>query len=261
MTVETRVSQALERARAERETVERKRDAVEEFADRVDGVAPRTRPAADNFAASGATLTARSPGTDGCQAVRDAFDATVGPHGTVDVADGGTTLDRLAAEFNEEVACALSPATTGMPFTASLKRAVLAAADARRDELGALSAALDREEASLVAARTDLDGVVTWLSRADETRLVELDFDALAARHDRLDEFEARCEAVATDRQEFLDGATNVGATIGVENRSVVESLYDDFRVDYPVLATTARLADLCRSCRRAVRDHLTRRV
>lgn len=260
MSVETHVSRALKRVRAERDAVAEKRRALEEFADRVEGVEPAARPDGGGTPA-GPTMAVGRSRADGCAAVREAFAETVRPHATEDVPDAESNLERIAAELDRELARALSPAASGVSLSPSLKRAVLAAADARGDELRALDAALDREEEWLGDARDAFADPLNRLVDADEASLLPLGFEELADRHDRLGEFVARCDRVACDRQAFLDGTTGVDGRVGVDHRSVMVSLYEDFPVDYPVLSTAVRVEEACRDRRRSVRDHLARRV
>lgn len=261
MTVDTDVSRALERVRVERDAVARKRRAFDRFTDRVEDVDPATRPDGGVRTPAASPVAVRESRSDGRAAVREAFAETVRPHATGDVPDAESNLERMAAELNRELATALSPAASGVPFSPSLKEAVLAAASAREDELRALETALDREEEQLTEARSTLEEPVDWIARADETPLLRLGFDDLAARHERLEEFTTRCERVARARQAFLDRTTGVDGQVGVGHRSVAESLYEDFSVDYPVLSTAVRVTEACRDCQRAVRDHLVRRV
>ena len=261
MSVDTHVSRALARVRAEREAVTAKREAFDRFTERVADVDPAARPDGGGRMPAGSTVAAGRTQSDGRAAVREAFDETVRPHATEDVPDAESNLERVAAELNREIASALSPAAAGVAFSQSLKAAVLAAADARDDELRALATVLDREEERLGDARSRLDEPIDWIAEADETSLVRLNFEELAARHERLDGFEATCRGVARDRQAFLNRTTSVGGRVGVNHRSVVESLYEDFPVDYPVLSTAVRVEEVCRDCQRSVRDHLARRV
>lgn len=260
MSVETHVSRALERVRAERDAVAAKRRALAEFGDRVEDVEPAAHPDGGGVPA-GSTMAVGRSRADGCAAVREAFAETVRPHATGDVPDAESTLERIAAELDRELARALSPAVSGVHLSPSLKRAVLAAAEARGDELRALDAVLGREEERLADARDAFDDPLDRLADADEASLLPLGFEELADRHERLGEFVARCERVARDRQAFLDGTTGVDGRVGVDHRSVVESLYEDFPVDYPVLSTAVRVEAACRDRRRSVRDHIARRV
>jgi hypothetical protein len=62
-------------------------------------------------------------------------------------------------------------------------------------------------------------------------------------------------------RQSFLHGTTSSDATVGVRNRDLVTSVYEDFSVSYPVLSTVCQLHDTIEDCRSVVRNHLVRRV
>jgi hypothetical protein len=103
--------------------------------------------------------------------------------------------------------------------------------------------------------------VVEWVETAAETPLPQLGFDALAERHRRLAAFRERCDDVVADRQSLLGTTTGRELEAGVRHGAVVEFVYADFPVEYPVLSTVARVADTCADCQRAVRDHLVRRA
>ena len=117
------------------------------------------------------------------------------------------------------------------------------------------------ERSALDDAVATVEGVTGWLADADETPLSDLDFDVLRARHETLATKRDRCRDLAERRQAFLDGSTTLHSGAGISHRTLVTSLYEDFPVDYPVLSTATRLDAVCRTCQRAVRDHLVRRA
>lgn len=261
MPVETHVDRARTRAEAEREAIEAKAEAFEAFCDRVSVVRAVSAPAATGATATAGTqLRTDSAGEDRCRAVRTAFAETVRPHSVADVDEAEPLLETVREELTDAVAVALAP-TTGARFTAELKRMVLAETRARRAETAALREALDRERTHLREATETVDEVTAWLAEADETPLSDLGFDALEARHDRLAGHRTRCERLARDRQGFLRETTTEAGDAGIRHRDLVPYLYRDFPVDHPVLATAARLDDVCSDCQQAVRDHLVRRA
>mgnify|MGYP000035349378 CR=1 FL=1 len=262
MTVETLVDDARTRTDAEREALAAKLDAFDRFVDRVEDVPVEGEPASSAVAAGGGatrTLTGTSS-PDGCRAVRRAFADTVRPHSVADVDDPEPLLEAVRTELSDAVAAALAPNTTPS-LTQPLVRAIEAEVDARKRETRVTIRALEREADDLATAARVVDEITAWLVDTDDRPLSDCDFEALRARHERLAAFRERCDARLADRQAVLQAVTSDDADVGVSHRRVCASLYEDFPVDHPVLATLARLDATCENCQRAVRDHLVRRV
>jgi hypothetical protein len=261
VSVNTYAAEARPCVRREREAVEAKMEAVDEFTDRVRDLSVEPSPGSTPGVTATAGTRASRPGDDRCRAIRRAFAETIRPH-SVDVADADTEplLETVRAELSDSIAVALGP-TTDASFSPGLKQAVVSAATARRIELTALDRALDREEAFLDDAQSTVDSVTDWLVDADETPLSALGFDALREYHGTLESHRERCSTLADRRQAFLGGATERKAQARIDHRTLVGYLYDDFAVDHPVLATVARLDSVCAACQRTVRDHLVRRA
>ncbi|QHS16885.1 DUF3053 domain-containing protein [haloarchaeon 3A1-DGR] len=198
--------------------------------------------------------------------VRDAFAETVlsarDEGSNASDASAAAVVRAIRSEFGDAIAVVLAPGTDA-GFTPAVKRAVRSAIATRRAELRALRDALDRERESLRSAREDVDAIVSWIARADETPLSDLGFEALRDRHETLERHRERCAERLESRQETLGSATGHGADAGLTHRSLVAHLYDvdGFPTPYPVVSTVVRLIDCCESCQRSVRDHLTRRV
>ncbi|MDS0260985.1 hypothetical protein NDI56_16410 [Haloarcula sp. S1CR25-12] len=258
----TRIHDALTRVQTEQDAVDAKRDAIDQFTERVEACSPAPSPAA----ATGATATVgltpqRSQGSaDKCQAVRQAFAETIRPHSLDDVDDSESLHETIQAELSESIAIALAP-TTEATFSPELKQAVLSKSHVRRAATDTLRRALDREVSELGDARDTVDEITEWISTADETALTQLGFNELRTRHETLAVYRSRCEELASHRQDFLDGATSHGETIDVSHRNLVDYAYQDFPVDRPVLTTITRLDETCDECQRIVRQHLVRRV
>jgi hypothetical protein len=254
VTLETRVPAALERARTERTVVDAKLTAYDDFVERVRDV---TTDAASGGTATpvGTTLATGSQRGGGCAAIREAFDATV--RDAADV-DDESVFETIAAELGDDVAVALAP-TTGSALTPAFREQVVSAATDRRWQLRTMASALDREVASLSAAREDFEAIREWIETADDTPLTALGFEALRERHERLEECLDRCDRRARERQTFLDGSTSEHGQMGLEHRCLVDYLYEDFPVDHPVLSAVATATATCERCQRNVRAHLTR--
>lgn len=256
MTVETRIPAAIERARDEHATVDAKLTAYDTFVDRVRNVT--TDAVSGGVSAPIGTTVATGTNRGGCAAVRDAFDATV--RDVAGVADGESVFETMAGELGEELAVALAP-TTKSALTPAFKEQVVSAATDRRFQLRTMASALDREVSSLENAGEVVETIQEWLKRADGTPLTALDFDDLRERHDRLDDCLGRCERQARKRQTLLDGSTGEHGRVGLEHRCLVDYLYEDLPVDYPVLDGVTAVVATCKRCQRNVRAHLTRCV
>lgn len=260
--IETHIDDARERVTAERDVLTEKRAGVAEFAERVAEVAPES---ASTAATAAGGMTATTTGgvgngpSDPCAEIREAFAETVAPHSTPE--DGSEPLlETVRVELTDSVAAALAPGTA-TPLSPELKRAIVSETQRRQTELAVMCQALDSEEQRLAEAADTVEEITDWLVEADETPLSELGFDALKQRYERLAAHREACDRLAADRQAFLDGTTSEAVETGVRNDHIVSQLYEDFAVEYPVLATAGRLEELCRDCQRVIRDHLTRRV
>jgi hypothetical protein len=269
-TTELRTHDAIERAEAERERIEEKVAAFETFGERVREVAadagqrasasansPTGRSMGSTLAA-GAASTGRTTGTgtattSGAETVREAFAEAVLPH-----ADAGTLSEAMADELSTELAAALSPAAGG--FAPGLKAQLASRVEARQKECGLLADAIETERDRLRAVADELEGITDWLAEADETPLLQLGFEELRQRHDRLTTFRKTCDRIAGERQSAVRGTQNDGLT-GIRESELLDHLYGSFEDDHPVLADLARLDAALADCQRAVRHHLCARV
>jgi hypothetical protein len=261
MPIETHIHQARKRVTAEREAADAEVDAYDAFIDRVRDVPTAPTPSAPSgaTATAGALSRGGSSTDDRCRAVRNAFAETVRPH-SVDEDGADSLLETIRHELTASIAVALAP-TTEPSFSPELKRVVVSVATTRRTESRVLCRALAREGGQLDSAAALVDDVTDWIDRADESPLRDLDFAALRQRHETLAGYRDRCDERAARRQEFLQGTTNQGVDVGVSHRQLVSSLSEGSPVEFPVLATMARLDAVCAQCQRAVRQHLVRRA
>lgn len=253
MTVRTHIGEALEVAREERRRLRKKRSDFAAFEQELregptrsstrgsGGGDPGDVPAAALVAGAGDATTA-----DPCRWIREAFAGTIPPHRTGD-------------EGSELLSAALEAGTVG-EFPARTKAALLAAIADRQVELSAMDGALETETRSLRAASEGIEEVSGWIVDADEIPLPELGFEALRDHHETLSAHRSRCGDLASDRQAVLDGRSREG-TVALSHRALVEALYTEFPAEYPVVATCARLIEVCEGCQRAIRAHLVRRV
>jgi hypothetical protein len=268
MTVATRIHDALDRVKREREHVSDKQTAFDRFDERVRDVAagsPRRQSGAMRATAGGTTSATTAhlrndASTNRCRQVCRAFAETIRSDSVADVEESEPLLATVQEELGDEVAMALDP-DAGGEFTPPVKRAVLSATAQRRTELRTMECALETEAQSLRSAIDELEQVTDWITRTNETSLLDLGFDALRERHETLTLHRTRCDRVVRERQPVLHGTTSYDASAGISHRTLVAYLYDEFPTDHPVLVTATRLDDVCADCQRVVRDHLTRRV
>jgi len=262
MPAHTRIHDALTRIKTEQDAVDAKRDAIDQFIERVEACSPAPSPAAATYATATVSRTPQESqgSTNQCQTVRQAFAETIEPHSLDDIDDSESLHETIQTELSESIAIALAP-TTKAAFSPELKQAVLSKSHVRRTATDTLRRALDREVSELGDARDTVDEFTEWISTADETPLTELGFEELRSRHGTLSAYRSCCKELASHRQDFLEGATSHGETIGVSHSDLVDYAYQDFPADRPVLATMARLAETCGECQRIVRQHLVRRV
>jgi hypothetical protein len=271
VTVDTHVQQALDRVHEEQDAIEGKQAAYKRFVSGVENTSVETTSTDMPTIQRGGLQTTTGPvatmhstpsgGADSRKQVRELFAETVRSHSTADIEDPETLLETIAAELSDQIAVALAPqnATTG--FTAGLKQGVFSEATQRRRELRVMERALDREKASLIGAKDAINEVLQWIIDANETALTDLGFEALRARHDRLDGFCDRCKTIAQERQSLLHATTSADAQVGIAHQELVNCLYVAFPVAYPVLSTVVRVEQVCDECQRTIRDHLVRRV
>jgi hypothetical protein len=262
-TVPSDVPAARDAVRREREAIQEKIRAYEAFEDRLEAIDDPGPAIGDGGAlrAAASTIESRVLGRPGSkpEAIREAFRETVRPESLADLEDDEPLEDTIAAELGPSLAstiCADDPASV----PPDLRDTVLAAARTRRRETQATDEALMKEASFLREAEELLDPIRDWFRRADETTLVELDFPALRDRHARLGDHLDRCRPILRARHAFVADATET-EWARVPHMALAEYLYGDLGVDYPVIATTARIADACRDARRRVRRHMTRVV
>ncbi|MEY7849168.1 hypothetical protein AB7C87_08215 [Natrarchaeobius sp. A-rgal3] len=263
----TIADRARERVSSEAEAVERRLEAIETFERRVRDI-PVDQP---NVSASRATngmvptlVRETTPAgragdtTDRCAVVRREFARTIEPHSTADIGHEETLVETIAAEFTDDVALAL---TTGGEWTQSVKTAVLERTAERRSEADGMRTALEAERQSVRNAIDVVDDVTEILLSVTEGSLLDWGFDRLRKKHERLETAHERLESLLETRQRTLSETANRYRKGGHRHRSIVEYLYAEFRVTYPIVSIATRLCRLCRQCQRTLRDQLTRRV
>ncbi|AFZ72597.1 DUF7260 family protein [Natronobacterium gregoryi] len=273
MTVEldSPLHEALEHVTEELGEVTGKLAAVDRFVKGVDDLSPATPNASPHVTDGGRITASRTvstvqygpseSATAACRRdVRNLFAETIHPYAVDDIEQSEPVLTLIGEEFGQDVAVALAPSTDHQ-FTPDLKQAVLSAARQRRAELEAMKRALKIEVESLRTTKETVTELVNWLVEVDETPLLDLGFEELRRRHETLADHRAACRRLLEKRQSVLHGTTTYNATAGLAHRTLVTYLYRELPTSYPALSTVLRLLEQCRTCQRAVRDHLTRRV
>lgn len=262
-TFDRRTPDAVERAASERDRINEKVAAFGEFRERVadvptdasgrGGRGGRTTQSGQSAGGALAMGTTASSSTDGAATVREAFGETVLPY-----ADAESIQEAMADELSPELTAALSPAAGG--FSTGLQRQLVSRADQRHTECRLLADGIEGEYERVRAVADELDEILGWLTTADETALLQLGFEELRARHDRLAEFRETCDRLAAERQAAIRETRNDGLT-GIREAELIDHLYGEFSDAHPVLADLAELDALLSDCQRAVRKHLCARV
>ncbi len=259
-----RIRQARERAEREQTAVDAKAKAIGQFRSRVEAITPTSSSAGTAQAIAGATSlhTSASHGnhSKGCTAVREAFAETVAPQSTADIDKSEPLILTIREELGEAVALALS-ARTDTQFTPPIKRAVLTETQELRTQTRVLQRAIETERESLNHVHTEVTLILSRIAEANNRSLLGCTFSELRSLHEELSELENRCETIAADRQSTIQTTTSHNAAAGLTHQEVLRYVYGGFDTQYPVLSTVCELVSICRASKRAVRDHLSRRV
>lgn len=254
MTVETVIERAQKSVQQERDSLDAEIDAFERFEDRVAEVSPVQHSTQQVITTVG-TQSGSVSSTGGCEAVRTAFAETIAPHTERDA-----LLEAIRDELTESIATALAQ-TTAAPLSPRLKRGILDESRRRKRERQVQSQAIERETAYLADVSETVTGITSWILSLDSPTLLDSDYSTLRTHHETLATHRETCTEYARDRQSFLRESTSDSGTIGLRHRNLVQYLYTDLDVAYPVLSAVTRLDSACEECQRLVRDHLTRRV
>ncbi|MFD1565365.1 hypothetical protein ACFR99_17655 [Haloarchaeobius amylolyticus] len=263
MTGTTAVHRALEHIAEEWETVADRDAALETFTQRVRAIpaeqpsALQARQAATPTATQAIQVRGAAPSAadDRCATVRTAFDETIGSNSGY---ENESRFEAMAAALTEDVAAALA---TDAGWTPPLKAAVLEAVSTSRRNLAIRRGILQEERATLEAAMTEIDEIVSWLQATADESFLQCGFDDLRAKHERLETYQDRLETRLSRRQAQFSRSTARDGTDGSRYRSIVTSIHANSPTRYPLLSTVTRLYSVCDGCQRAVRAHLTRRV
>lgn len=265
MAIQTHIDDAVERVERERTRARDERRAYERFRTEIGSLPVQStdgRSASVSSAGGAASMSGWSPAASsaGCRRVRELFSETVRPHSVADLDEEEPLLETIREELGESIALVLAPETDA-ELTPRVQRAIRSTADTRVRERKTLARALDRESQSLDAAADACQSITDWVTEREQTPLRRLGFSELRRRHETLSLHRRACTERLDARQETIQGTTSLDAQTGLEHHSLVEYLYLEFPVRYPVLSTMTRLDSLLADCQRTVRAHLTTRV
>lgn len=203
----SRIPDALDIVREERETVEAEQEAFARFAQQLDGLDTTTaRPQATPN-----TGTRQLPATDdhSIDAVRDAYRDTVMDLPHYERAYGEQLQTNMRVEFGPEVTAALAEHRT---LTPQLKELLLQASHQAREKRDSLLRHLDREHDHLSRASDDLAAIETRTRQVTQT-IEDSPYpdpdrpDAAAelfTQYRRLEDCATECEAVHRSRQQQI---------------------------------------------------------
>jgi hypothetical protein len=228
-----RLAQAGTALRAERRRTADEVQALRSFETRVRDIETTARVAAGRPAARANVVAG---GTDGLEAVRDAYEATVMavPHYESEYDD--SYVESLAAEFSPDLAAAL---TDGTRFNARCKDALISAVDGSRSARGRLLELLAAESDSLEAAAETLRPLSAELSDLEDRAVGTAPYGMLDAYGARLAVLDRKCETVAETRQATLFEQRRTSG-LPTDAPDVPQYVYQTLPFDYPVMATVA---------------------
>lgn len=208
----------------ERSEVKAELDAFEAFAERLAAIDPVAEPSGPD---TSRPVVGTDPSGGHLERVRAAYRETVGSVAHYEDVYGKTVIEDVAAEFGDEIATGLQPATS-ISFTQTYKSGVQAATGHAIQLRQVYLDTLDREATSIDTARDDLAELVGHL---DTTTVPEWYRDT----------FREDLDLLARDRQETIR-TRRPGPRY--ENHALCEHLYADAPWTFPVLTGVARVRE-----------------
>jgi hypothetical protein len=169
--------------------------------------------------------------------------------------DDSSIYESIAAELTPEIAQSLKHNDR---LTSELQTAVLEVAKQRRNDRTTFLEVLDHEAASVIEAHEEICTIETAVSELADPPFEAWNFTALTTARDQLLALEDDCDAVAHQRQQFLDERGSLRAIHPEE--SLNEYLYDPLDWTYPVLAAITTCVDRIRRIRRWTERALTQK-
>lgn len=234
-------SEVLENARTalerERRELEDERLAFERFLDQLgDLEATQNRPQSRPCAVGPARRTVQR--TTGLTNVRELFADTVMsvPH-YYDQYDE-SIAEHLAGEFSDELAAAV---LRGTHLHSQLKQSLLEATRHALDTRGTILEMIDDERTDLDRVEASLRSVVDEFVSVRNQPVDDLEFNALRLTRVRLCDLRDRCDELAAQRQQFVQGDQRTPLAADLDFSTY---LYGSCEHRYPILSVIATLGD-----------------
>jgi hypothetical protein len=169
--------------------------------------------------------------------------------------DDTSIYESIAAELTPEIAQSLKHNDR---LTSELQTAVLEAAKQTRNGRTSFLDVLDHEAASVTEAHEEIRSIETAVSELADPPFEAWNFTALTTARDQLLGLEDDCDAVAHQRQQFLDERTPP-QTIHLEE-SLNEYLYHPLDWTHPVLSAIATCVGRIQRIRRWIEQALAQK-
>jgi hypothetical protein len=169
--------------------------------------------------------------------------------------DDSSIYESIAAELTPEIAQSLKHNDR---LTSELQTAILEAAQQTRNDRTRFLDVLDHEAASVTEAHEEIRTIDTAVSELADPPFEAWNFTALTTARDQLLGLEDDCDAVAHQRQQFLDERTPP-QTIHLEE-SLNEYLYHPLDWTHPVLSAIATCVGRIQRIRRWVEQALAQK-
>ena len=169
--------------------------------------------------------------------------------------DDSSLYESVAAELTPEIAQSLKHNDR---LTSELQTAVLEVAKQRRNDRATFLEVLDHEAASVAEAREEIRTIETTISELADPPFEAWNFTALTTARDQLLALEDDCDAVAHQRQQFLDERGSLRAIHPEE--SLNEYLYDSLDWTHPVLSAITTCVGRIQRIRRWIEQALTQK-
>lgn len=240
--IEDRLETAKQVTIEQRERTVEEREALGQFADRLNSMKLRESTTAQRPAVC---VSEGSP-SDRLREVRDAYESTFMAVSHYEQDFGESYARNLRAEFGPDIATLL---VDGTSFGPQHRETVLTAVSVSRRRRGRLVEILDDEHASLVAATETLVSLATELADIERTAFPNYSADVLDAHHTRLGVLDEKCSQLLADRQSALVSQRHA-TRFPIDHPDVPQFLYQHLESDYPVVSTIAELVDCIETLR-----------
>ena len=190
-----------------------------------------------------------------CGSVCQAYDDTVLSMFHYMAEYGESLEEHMAAEFGQDIVINLFQSRE---FPQQLKRALLDASRRSRRQREELLTKLEAEIEAMKSAHTTLTSIVDSLLEFNSRPLGEYTPEEFSDIRRRLNEFEAECKRVASDRKNII--RSEDGASIDGSEQEFRAYLYRELDTEYPILSDIAKCCQLLQEARGNVEDEVLMR-